>query len=441
MHVIVVGAGAAGLGAAWKLMESGADVTLLEASDHAGGRCHSVYWHDEWRITGAMAFISIEENLKEQARKLGIYEEDQLLSMTDLHAHDILVGRKKVVSIPDFEPSTILRTSALPIKEKLALGKVLPKVMKQLRRSDWRDPTPASEFDNVTAGAFFRKHSPTFVDHLLEPIMQHFNGFSEDDYSLGWIIWILAGLPWSKSWWTFKERGVGRMTCEMARQLADRGNVDVQYNAKVSGIRVDRGGAEVDVTVDGEEQKLRADAVVSAVPGVKVNDLVAGLDDDHRNFFDAVRYGPLYLSYYYAELPEGELPPALILPTVDGFDTTAYYNIQPMGARKAVIHAEMKGSASLAAKNKSDEEVRELLWEDIVAATPAMAGCRIEDFLLIRNEIAILKPYVGYITALKKFKSLAPINRLAFAGDYLITSTVGQAHYTGLKAAEQLLKQ
>jgi oxygen-dependent protoporphyrinogen oxidase len=28
---------------------------------------------------------------------------------------------------------------------------------------------------------------------------------------------------------------------------------------------------------------------------------------------------------------------------------------------------------------------------------------------------------------------------VAFAGDYLINSTVGQAHWSGLKAAEQLL--
>jgi tryptophan 2-monooxygenase len=41
--VAIVGAGAAGLLAAYQLMQLGADVTLFEASDHAGGRLDTIY--------------------------------------------------------------------------------------------------------------------------------------------------------------------------------------------------------------------------------------------------------------------------------------------------------------------------------------------------------------------------------------------------------------
>ena len=36
--VIVVGAGMAGLAAAYRLRQAGVDVTVLESSDHVGGR-------------------------------------------------------------------------------------------------------------------------------------------------------------------------------------------------------------------------------------------------------------------------------------------------------------------------------------------------------------------------------------------------------------------
>ena len=42
MRVIVVGAGIAGLGAAYKLREEGHEVVLLEKDTEPGGRCRSV---------------------------------------------------------------------------------------------------------------------------------------------------------------------------------------------------------------------------------------------------------------------------------------------------------------------------------------------------------------------------------------------------------------
>jgi oxygen-dependent protoporphyrinogen oxidase len=438
MHVIVVGAGAAGLAAAWRLVEAGADVTLLEQADHAGGRCHSVYWHDGWRITGAAAFTSVEENLIDQAQKLGLYRDAELMDLSGQHTHDVLLRRSSIISLRDFEPTTVLGCAAIPLAEKLAMLRMVPKYLRQRLHADWRDPTPAASFDDQTAAAYLRSGAPTFVDYVLEPIMQHFNGFSDDDLSLGWLLWILAGRPWSRQWWSFHERGVGRLTHAMAEELERRG-VQLHLNASAEAIRFRTAPAEVDVLLDGIERTLTADAVVCAVPGSLVNELVVDLDRAHREFFAAVRYGALHLAYYLVDLPEAELPEALILPTADGFQNTAYYSVEPLGNGSAVVHAEMKGAASAAARHSTDQEVQELLWADIESATGAMGDCVIRDFLLSRNDIAIVKPYVGYLSALRAFRQAAPLPRLAFAGDYLITSTVGQAHYTGLKAAERLL--
>lgn len=48
MRVIVVGAGIAGLGAAWRLRELGNEVVLLEKDAEPGGRCRSAPWHGLW---------------------------------------------------------------------------------------------------------------------------------------------------------------------------------------------------------------------------------------------------------------------------------------------------------------------------------------------------------------------------------------------------------
>ena len=81
MRVIVVGAGIAGLGAAYRLREQGHEVVLLEKDAEPGGRCRSVLWHGQWAVTGAFAFLGSETNLIEQAQKLGLYTPDQLAEL------------------------------------------------------------------------------------------------------------------------------------------------------------------------------------------------------------------------------------------------------------------------------------------------------------------------------------------------------------------------
>ena len=58
--------------------------------------------------------------------------------------------------------------------------------------------------------------------------------------------------------------------------------------------------------------------------------------------------------------------------------------------------------------------------------------------VLVPQPAAICKRPKGFITRLQRFRALGPLPRVAFCGDYLSNSTVGQAHWTGLQAADEL---
>jgi oxygen-dependent protoporphyrinogen oxidase len=438
MKVAVVGGGIAGLGAAWRLADGGAEVVLVERNEDAGGRCRTHFWHGAWRIRGAFAFIGSETNLIEQARAIGIYDREARIDLTDDHEQYLLHKRKRVVRQRAFAIKDILASEVIPARQKLALGRVLPKLIAQHARNDPRDPTSAAALDTINACAFFRATSPAFVDYVLEPTMQMFCGYGEEDYSLAWLVWLFAGLEWAHHWWSFAERGVGLLTHALSQALAARG-VDVRLATTAHEVRMGRDGVAVEVEGRGRHETISADRAVIAVPGSLVNGLVPGLDEERKRFFAGVSYVGHHIVYYVLDRAADGLPEGRLLPTADGFERAAIVHFRPLGADRTLASGEVKGRWCAATLGRSDGEILDGVWQDFVAVAPGVAGVRFLDRYLQRNDIGLCRREAGSIRRLAAFKALRPLDRVVFAGDYLINSTVGQAHWSGLRAAEAVL--
>jgi oxygen-dependent protoporphyrinogen oxidase len=438
LRVIVVGAGIAGLAAAWRLREHGAEVVLVERNADVGGRCRSHLWQGRWRMRGAVAFVGSETNLVDQANAVGIYDTAERVDLTHVMSPRILSRKHGVVPLAGFTAKEILLSPLIPARQKLALGLILPKLLAQLVRNDPRDPTSARALDTQSACAYFRPHAPAFVDYILEPTMQMFCGYGEDDFSLAWLVWLMAGFEWAHHWWSFKERGVGLLTHAMGERLA-RDGCEIRLGTTVERVARDASTVSVLARGPGGAEALQADAAVIAVPGSAVAALLPDLDAERAAFFRDVAYVGHHIVYFALDgLPEG-VPPTLVLPTVDGFRCAAVIAFTPQRGGHAVASAELKGAWCAEARAWPDDRILDAAWSDIVAAVPAMAQVGTIDRYLQRNDAAICRREAGYIARLDLFRRLAPLDRVAFAGDYLINSTVGQAHWSGLQAADDLL--
>ena len=60
MHVVVVGAGLAGLTAAVDLLAAGAEVTIVEARDRVGGRMHGIPVSTDVLADGGAAYLGVK---------------------------------------------------------------------------------------------------------------------------------------------------------------------------------------------------------------------------------------------------------------------------------------------------------------------------------------------------------------------------------------------
>lgn len=440
MKVIVIGAGIAGLAAAWRLRERGAEVVLIERDGEVGGRCRTHFWQDAWRIRGAFAFVGTEQNLIDQARALGIYNKEAVVDLTSAHEQYLLFKRTEVVRQRSFGPADILKSGVLTIGEKAKLAKILPALAAQIGRNDPRDLTSAAHLDTESAYDFMSRRSPNFADYILEPTMQMFCGYEKDDYSIAWLMWLMAGFAWSGHWWSFKERGVGLLTHAMGQRLEVDAGCEVLLDTKALQITAGD-GVRVVATQGDRRQEISGDALVFAIPAPLIPDIMPSLDETRLEFLRSVGYVGHHIVHYLFETTAKALPSSLLLPTKDGFDRLSNLHFWPRGDSVFLASGEVKGGYCRKTYGWKDDDILDGVWEDYLAAAPALGDVKFVDRHLQRNDLAICRREAGFVRRLAAFRALPAHRRIAFAGDYMINSTVGQAHWSGLEAAESVLTQ
>lgn len=450
MHV-VVGGGIAGLGAAYELRAHGAEVTLLEAAPVVGGRCRSVYWHGQWLITGATAFHEADNTIVNLSEQLGLgLNSDNLLDLSDAHSIRVVRGDTNV-EVDDFTVAGLLSAKGIPVTEKVQLSRLLPLARRLHSETPATAEAAASELDDIDACHYLRGFAPTFTDYVVEPTMQMFCGWSEGDYSLGWLLSMLGPVKLGiektakLKWWTFRERGVGALSHQLGEQLkADQGCV-VRTNTPARNVNVTSDG----VVVKTDTDVIHADGVVVATPAPQALSLLASgiLSAEHEEFLKWICYRGHHIVYFLVNaLPgydhsgssSGQGDSGFGLATADGQRTISNYSVKTIDDG-VLIYAELKGGACASLTGNTDDEVLNAAWAELVKVVPGAADATVNDRLLSRNDIGLCTYPTGYLRRKTNFAK-APLHpRIALAGDWLENCTVGSAHLTGLAAAQRLL--
>lgn len=248
----------------------------------------------------------------------------------------------------------------------------------------------------------------------------------------------MSGFQWAGGWWSFAERGVGMLTWQMERALSKDAGARLRLATDVRRVEDTGTGIRIAAESGGRLIQEDFDGVVMAVPGNMVPVLMPGLPEAERRFFEQVTYVGHHIMNMVVRPNGADLPMKQLLPTADGFGIMSNVSMKPRGDGLWDVYGEMKGAFCAETAGASSEAILDRAWAEILLAMPGVAPVEIVDRRLQRNDIAIARRPVGYVTALKAFRDLPPNPRIAYAGDYLLNSTVGQAHWTGLKAAEQL---
>jgi oxygen-dependent protoporphyrinogen oxidase len=431
-HIIVVGAGIAGLTAAYRLQQAGHAVQVLEAASGVGGRMITIDWQGYNIDPGAEFVTGADSFLMEMVDSLGVRE--QLINYSDQQSgfyvtvmRDGKTHKVNFMSIPSY-----LGWTGVSLGARLSMLKLLPPMLRAARH-DVYYPERFPGDDSTTMEEYFtRKINREMFDYWLEPTMDVFCHYQPSDLS-GSMMLIQLGAYLSKKLYTF-EGGIGFFPKALASHL------DVTLRAEVQQIETRPDGSSVTVHYLREEQAMRAeaDAVVLAVPG----DAVLGLLSDPRpawkTFFPTVRYSRVGIVYHLLEgddpvLDEG----GIMFPLVEPWKLCALgWKRRPDG--RILAMSDLK--ASLYDPAISDADLIKAITQETIQVVPAFEN-HIVDQMVFRwpRKVPTFPP--GQLTLIRQFKTNPQEGPLYFCGDYLVGLSTGAALASGWQAADRVLQK
>ncbi len=430
-QVVVVGAGIAGLTAAYRLQQAGLSVRVLEAAPHVGGRMITIHWHGHAIDPGAEFISGAERYLLDLAQQLGVQDKliDYSKEQVGFTAGVMRGGR--VYTVNFMKPLEYLTWKGISLPARLSLVKLLPYIMRYGRYDPYHPEAVPGDDTQTMEQFFYQKINSELFEYWVEPMMDVFCGYTPDDLSAKMML-LLFGNYLNTRLYSFVG-GLGFFPETLASRL------DVLTGARVNRIVFsDEGGVKVSYEQNGRAASLEADLAVVAAPGDQVLDLFESPRPAWKAFFPWVRYSRVGIVYHLIEHDDPALDNGgIMFPRKEPWKLSAFgWNRKADGRLLAM--SDLK--AHLYDPQMSDEELRQTITAEILRAVPAFEG-RIVDQLVFRWERKVPAMPPGYLTALKAFWENPQEGPVYFCGDYFITGSTGAALASGWHAADRVLQK
>ncbi len=428
--VVVIGAGIAGLAAAYQLQQAGMFVHVLEANDYVGGRMFTVDW-EGFRVDGGAKFVTTaDRTLLAMVSELGL--DDQLVKSGS--GLDITIYRDGQLHSANFlSILSYLRWSGVSPLARLAMFKLVLPMLLLGKVNPYHLERAHGPDDEVTFEQFFKnKISVEMFEYWARPMFETMCAYKGDDLSRKAFLALMASYLNSSSV-TFRD-GVGALPEELARRL------NVELSAQVIDIMPysDKSGAVVIYRSrsEGIMKRIWANKVVVAIPGNHVLELFDDPLFAWNRFFPLVKYTSGALHYHVIETDYRPPVVRTLVPRLSGLPINSIAFEQYRDGRwlmltdPSVYGFRIRDSDGIL-EQKAVGVIRQIF--------PQMKG----DFIAHRmfrwhDMLPTFKP--GYLVALSEFWADPQEDPVFFCGDYFAGPSTGGALYTGLECAQRILK-
>ncbi|MCY3940796.1 MAG: FAD-dependent oxidoreductase [Gammaproteobacteria bacterium] len=437
MRVIVIGAGAAGLSAAYALRKRGVDFMVLEAAGHAGGRI-AVEEVEGCRIdTGAQVFTAGYETALGLCRELGVP-----VRASSRRAGIWSRGAFRVVDQNDAWRN---------LKTLLAFKLLSPRDLRHLVRLGWRlrqraadlsfaDPSRALALDaDASIADWIRMTGGSeSVEGLAGTSISVLTLAEPEKVGAAYGMALLWGFTFQTTEFLTPERGMGQFSEALVAAVADR----IRLSTKVDRVVIRDGAVTGVQTAAGF---VAADAVVCATTATEARRLLPNLPADIDRALGRVTYSSNCRVVFGVDRPV--LPDKcyfVALPRREGSFVVDYSDAAVKSPQVAVpgggvIHVESASTRAESLSALPDADLCRRFLAEIRRYSPDMPEPRFARAYRWKEAVCLMPG--GALTALAEARRSLPkqVRGLALAGDYMHMPSVNGAAASGVAAVEEVL--
>lgn len=433
-RVVVVGAGIAGLAAAFRLRQAGVEVVVLEAADHVGGRMSTVERHG-YRLDRAAGWLGGKYRfLKELAAEAGVGGD--LVRTSDVFG---FVADGRVHTVRCSRLTDLVTTPLLSPRAKVSAGKLLADILRVGSRLDYADLTRAADFDteSVLQYAERRRLDHSLVHGLLDPVVRASLQNTLEQMSIIDLLFMLRnylGASFMNS-----ADGVGFLPEALAR------HVPVTLSARVTNVEERAGSVTVAWTRSGQGEHIEeASACILALSAQQMAALHPSLTDEQRHIVAALDYSQAVTVHValdrkpagqamYIQIPAAAHPDMISI----GVEHEKAPGRAPAG--KGLLSSFWTAEWSAKHWDRPDDEIIEEAVAGMETVFPGLGG----DVLfghVFRSNPALLLSRAGTYQSLRRFhRACDPASRILLAGDYFGGNSTNAAACSGMRAAAGVL--
>lgn len=432
--VLVIGAGIAGLSAAYRLHKAGFSVTVLEASERVGGRMSSDTVEGCVFDRGAQFLSRSYTSLLPLIEEVGL---GYALKEISAPASAVLLNGKLCQMRAD-NPFTMLASGLLPLGAWLKSGGFLIRVGAKIGNMPLDDYAAFADFDDEDAAEWLKTEVGEHVlEYLFEPALEGLYFQQPEGTSKALALW-LTGYSVRRGTLLTLTSGLGALPEALAAPL------DVRLNSPIEHLRVT--AKEVKArTVDG--QIFRADYAVLATTAPVAKKIYSQAAQWTESLL-STRYSTtanlgLGTRIHWNDQPDLKNVYGILIPRCErqniaaiAIESHKQTSRVPQGEFLDIMLAGAAGARLIGA---SDAEITEAI---VAEAEPHFPGLRNEIRFshLVRWEQAEPLSPIGRSRAIREYRQKwTPDRRVLLAGDYMATPTTDGAAHSGLWAAGKII--